>query len=176
MALNKYVKFVRGSSLAFSNLINKDIDTLYFITESDSEKGSLYLGDKLISGATTSLNDLKNILVENVSNNQILVYDEQEEKWINKTINDAIDLMAGASATKQGGAGLVPAPGIGQQDYFLRGDGTWAPITISDDPQATGSTQIFEVVTINNESHNDAIIRVVGKLLVKKGDIVIVKD
>jgi hypothetical protein len=68
MAINKYVKFVRGSSEAFSNVINKDIDTLYFITDTDSEKGSLYLGNKLISGIS-SLHDLENILIEKVSNN-----------------------------------------------------------------------------------------------------------
>ena len=171
MALNKYVKFVRGSSEAFNNVINKNVDTLYFITDTDSEKGSLYLGNKLISGIS-SLHDLENILIEKVSNNQILVFDEEKGKWINKSINDAIGLMTGASATEQGGMGLVPAPGIGQQNYFLRGDGNWAPI----EAQASSKAQIFEVVTLNNENHETAIARVVGELTVGKGDIVIVKD
>ena len=175
MAINKYVKFVRGSSLAFNNLVEKDIDTLYFITDTDSGKGSLFLGDKLISGIA-DLNDLESVLIKNVSNNQILVYDETEEKWINKTINAAIGLMTGASATEQGGAGLVPAPGIGQQDYFLRGDGTWAPITVSDNTHVASSTQVFEVVTNINESHENAIARVSDGFSIEKGDIVIVKD
>ena len=41
-----YVKFYRGSSVAFENLLNKNSDTLYFITDSDSNKSSLYIGDK----------------------------------------------------------------------------------------------------------------------------------
>jgi hypothetical protein len=34
--------------------------------------------------------------------------------------------MTGATSGTQGGAGLVPAPGIGQERLFLRGDGVWA--------------------------------------------------
>ena len=121
----KYVKFVRGSSLAFENVINKDSDTLYFITDSDSGKGSLYLGDKLISGNISDLIDLQDILIDELANGQLLVYNELEGKWVNKTVIDAIGLMTGATDTDQGGVGLVPAPGIGQQNHFLRGDGTW---------------------------------------------------
>lgn len=35
--------------------------------------------------------------------------------------------MTGASAGAAGTAGLVPAPAAGDQEKFLRGDGTWAP-------------------------------------------------
>ena len=170
MALNKYVKFVRGSSLAFAN-VNKDIDTLYFITDTDTGKASLYLGEKLISGVS-DLSSLEDIIISNISDNHVLVYDATEEKWINKPIKDAIGLMTGATSTEQGGAGLVPAPGIGQQNYFLRGDGNWAPI----EAQAPSKAQIFEVVTLNNENHETAIARVVGESPVGKGDIVIIKD
>ena len=34
--------------------------------------------------------------------------------------------MSGASATKRGAGGSVPAPAAGDQRLFLRGDGTWA--------------------------------------------------
>ena len=34
--------------------------------------------------------------------------------------------MTGATSTEQGGSGLVPAPKIGADNLFLRGDGTWA--------------------------------------------------
>lgn len=122
----KYVKFVRGSSLAFENIISKDSDTLYFITDSNSGRGSLYLGDKLISGSISNLIDLQDILIDELADGHLLVYNELEGKWINKTVIDAIGLMTKATSTDQGGAGLVPAPGIGQQNHFLRGDGTWA--------------------------------------------------
>lgn len=124
MAVN-YVKFYRGTPLAFENAI-KNNDTLYFITESDSNKGSLYLGDKLIGSNISSIADLDDILLSNLADNQILAYNEETEKWINKSIIDVIGVMLGATSTTQGSNGLVPAPGIGQQDLFLRGDGTWA--------------------------------------------------
>lgn len=130
MAVN-YVKFYRGSSSAFQNT-NKNSDTLYFITETDSKKGSLYLGDKLIGGNISSIADLEDILLNELSNDQILVYNEDSKKWINKSLIDAIGIMIGASTDSQGSNGLVPAPGIGQQDMFLRGDGTWAKIPVSE--------------------------------------------
>lgn len=34
--------------------------------------------------------------------------------------------MTGATSTAAGAAGRVPAPAAGAQDYFLKGDGTWA--------------------------------------------------
>ena len=48
--------------------------------------------------------------------------------------------MKGASASEAGGAGYVPAPTIGQQNLFLRGDGTWAqgPVGPKGDKGATG--------------------------------------
>lgn len=121
-----YVKFVRGTPNAFNNLAEKNSDTLYFISNSDEDKGSLYLGSKLISKDVSSVTDLDDILIsETLADKHILSYDEQSSKWVNKAIVDAIGLMIGATATTQGANGLVPAPGIGQQDMFLRGDGTW---------------------------------------------------
>ena len=124
-----YVKFYRGSSVAFENLLNKNSDTLYFITDSDSNISSLYLGDKIIAEGITQLNQLKDIVIsDSVDDNQALVFDKNQNKWINKGLIEAIGVMTGASATKQGGAGLVPAPGINQHNRFLRGDGNWVDI------------------------------------------------
>ena len=125
MAIN-YVKFIRGTPTAFAKLSQKDNDTLYFISEVNSKKGSLYLGEKLISESIANLEDLSNILLENVQDKNLLSYDANSEKWINKPIIDAIGLMTGATTEAQGAAGLVPAPGIGQDGLFLRGDGVWA--------------------------------------------------
>lgn len=125
MAIN-YVKFIRGTPTAFAKLNQKDNDTLYFISETNSKKGSLYLGEKLISESIANLEDLSNILLENVQDKNLLSYDANSEKWVNKPIIDAIGLMTGATAEVQGSAGLVPAPGIGQDGLFLRGDGVWA--------------------------------------------------
>ena len=48
--------------------------------------------------------------------------------------------MKGASASAAGGAGYVPAPTTGQQNLFLRGDGTWAqgPVGPKGDKGDTG--------------------------------------
>ena len=46
-----YVKFRKGNPTAFSQLTNKDSDTLYFIYEDDELTGELYLGSKLIAGS-----------------------------------------------------------------------------------------------------------------------------
>ena len=42
------------------------------------------------------------------------------------TLKSAIGAMTGATASANGAIGLVPAPSSGKQNYFLRGDGTWA--------------------------------------------------
>ena len=42
------------------------------------------------------------------------------------TLKSAIGTMTGATASANGAMGLVPAPSSGKQNYFLRGDGTWA--------------------------------------------------
>ena len=42
------------------------------------------------------------------------------------TLKSAIGAMTGATASANGAMGLVPAPSSGKQNYFLRGDGTWA--------------------------------------------------
>lgn len=125
MAVN-YVKFYRGSQVAFDKITTKNPDELYFITNSNSNRGSLYLGDKLIAGDINGLSDLADILLTEVKNGQLLVYNSSNEKWENKTVQEAIGLMTGPTSSQQGSAGLVPAPGIGQQNLFLRGDGTWA--------------------------------------------------
>ena len=41
----------------------------------------------------------------------------------------AATVMSGATSSTAGASGLVPAPSSGQQGAFLRGDGTWEPMT-----------------------------------------------
>lgn len=133
-ALSGYVRFLRGTKAAFDKIEIKDIDTLYFIYDSeDQTKGSLYLGNKLIGGGNgstatvTDINDLANVLISNVQDKQILTYDASTKKWVNKTPEEIqIEVMTGATADTVGTSGLVPAPAAGEQDKYLRGDGMWA--------------------------------------------------
>lgn len=142
-----YVKFIRSSAAAWANLLltpaKIDDDTLYFIYEaSDTTKGKLYLGQRLISGvgegdsSSVNISDIGGIYIddETLENKQILVYNETNDQWENTLLSDIIgetvSTMTGASAAADGTAGLVPQPRAGQQANFLRGDGTWASINI----------------------------------------------
>lgn len=138
---SNYVKFVRGTPKDWAALTKaeKDLDTLYFISEPEGEEGKLYLGPKLIAGggSGTSIGSLKNLqdilLSENIEANSFLVYDSESKKWVNKAASQVLasiaTLMKGATADKDGEAGLVPVPAQGQQNLFLRGDATWADPT-----------------------------------------------
>lgn len=138
-----YVKFLRGTESAFNKLTTKDNDTLYFVyTSNDASKGSLWLGNKQIvtgtdgSGSVTTemdLNDLKNVLMSEagVKDKDILSYDVSLGKWINRSIDEIVaEVMTGATAEAAGKAGLVPAPQVGDQNKFLRGDGNWAEVPV----------------------------------------------
>lgn len=103
-----YVKFVRGSKAAFDALTSKSNDTLYFIYETDNpDKGYLYIGSRLISCTDASgtpiagsLSDIEDILITEVADKQILVYDAESGKWVNKSIDELIIEVDGVTIVK----------------------------------------------------------------------------
>lgn len=131
-----YVKFLRGTPTAWAKIseVDKDKDTLYFISENEGKTGQLYLGPKLIIGEISNINnigDLQDVLIsENVTANNILIYDDTQKKWINKPIfevlSQIVTTMVGAKDDANGLSGLVPAPKAGDNKLYLRGDATWA--------------------------------------------------
>ena len=150
-------------------------DTLYFIYQNAqaSTDGKLYLGQKLISGTGGSftgdinINDIGDVYIDDeiLADKQILVFNDTSQQWENTSlstiINTAVGVMVGASAAAAGQAGLVPVPAQGDQDNFLRGDGSWATINIP-----TFDTQIFSV--LNNEvTLNDFALAAVGDIPIK---------
>lgn len=166
-ALPGYVRFLRGTKAAFDKIEIKDIDTLYFIYDSeDQTKGSLYLGNKLIGGGNgstatvTDINDLANVLISNVQDKQILIYDASTKKWVNKTPEEIqIEVMTGATADTVGTSGLVPAPAAGEQDKYLRGDGMWAA-PLSDEQLTTlGKVDGLETRVGSIETKYDNLIK-----------------
>lgn len=187
--LSNYVKFYRGTPAAFAALAEKNSDTLYFIADTDKSVGQLYLGNVLIAGNVNAdgssmidtLAELNDVAISALADKHILVYDATSGKWVNKTIIDLLPTLKGADENTAGEAGLVPAPQAGDQDKFLKGDGTWATIEVPEVAEA----QIFEV-TLNvttddggattKETHTAAITRIVGTATPVKGDIAIVKD
>ena len=53
------------------------------------------------------------------------------------------DVMTGATATTDGTSGLVPPPTAGNENRFLRGDGTWA-VPTDEDTQYQPATQLAD--------------------------------
>ena len=170
-----YVKFMRGSLAAYNKLVEKDQDTLYFLSDTEHKDGLLYLGTKLISssctntdGGATSLDDLTDVLITTTGLNyeSLLMFNPNSNCWENHSFEDL--RFTKATQSLAGLGGLVPAPQAGEQNYFLRGDGTWAEVNCS--------TQVFEIIARQGETHSEALNRVLSDVIVNNGDITIVKD
>lgn len=54
-------------------------------------------------------------------------------EWVDFSLPVAIPTMTGASNTSGGTKGLVPAPAAGDKDKYLKADGTWGAINVSND-------------------------------------------
>lgn len=129
-----YVKFIRGTENAWSKIIEKNSDTLYFISNVDGISGRLYLGNKLIANgglsSASSLETLNDVSIENITDQSILVFNQSTGLWENKSILDlpsiSNSVFEGATEESDGIKGLVPAPIKGEQAFYLRGDGIWA--------------------------------------------------
>lgn len=131
-----YVQFFRGTPQAYTNLLQKNSDTLYFISETNDTKARIYLGSKEITGSMfgiSTLADIEDIEINsgNLNTGDILVYDDSTNKWVTSSFSAIADVMVGATASVDGSAGIVPAPLAGSQNKFLRGDGTWADVDFS---------------------------------------------
>ena len=101
MAVN-YVKFQRGTIAAYNRLSKKDENTLYFIYDNDdTTRGSLYLGDRLISANVGSgssvgaLSDLQDTLITETHTGDFLVQDSSG-KWKNVSLEEVINLIKNA--------------------------------------------------------------------------------
>lgn len=115
MALPNYVKFQRGSLVEYNALNRKDDNTLYFIYDAnDQSKGSLYLGDRLISAniggsGVSSLAELSDVIVANSNTGDFLVKNS-EGKWA------AVDATTIASMIVEAG-GLTASINIDNNEF-----------------------------------------------------------
>lgn len=154
-----FVKFIRGTESSWAKVDNslKSSDTLYFISNTGSSTGKLYLGEKLIANggltSATAVSELNDVEIKNpLTDQSVLVYNLSTGKWENKSIvdlgiGDTVVPFEGASETNNGTSGLVPAPTAGQHILFLRGDGTWANPVAGIDTAVQGlQTQITTLI------------------------------
>jgi uncharacterized protein YoxC len=162
-----FVKFIRGTEASWAKIDNsqKSSDTLYFISNTGSATGKLYLGEKLIANggltSATALNQLNDVNISDaITDQSILIYNSTEGKWESKSILElpavSVEVFQGASETEAGIAGLVPAPTAGQQLLFLRGDGTWVDPT-------TSFAGTLETVNNNISNLQDQMAVIVGE-------------
>ena len=166
MALNNYVKFMRGSLAAYEALATKNEDTLYFIKISEDET-RLYWGDRLISDGNEVPNEivtaLKDLTDVNISEDIILTdgmflgYNTETGKWEPKTQTEVIvEDMVGATSETAGSAGLVPAPAAGDEKKVLTGDGNWTELNIPD------TTDLENKVNVLIEADNNKSVRTIA--------------
>ena len=94
-----------------------------FVNITPEDIGAATLGD--ISGVSADFVGTKEELEEKIASGEV-----KENMTAYVTDDDSgsggsIDIMGGATASKEGDAGLVPAQPPGSQKHFLCGDGTW---------------------------------------------------
>ena len=120
------VKFVRGTKQQFAQ-ITKENDVLYFVYDSnDSTTGELWLGNKQIGDG--GVDSLSSLISGEAQDGNLLVYDAVSQDWVQMSPDEAIRIMSGATSEIAGQSGFVPAPQVGDQDKFLKGDGTWSEV------------------------------------------------
>lgn len=101
MALPNYVKFQRGTLVAYNRLSQKDENTLYFIYDAEDEtKGTLYLGARLIgsvggSGGVNNLSELSDVLVSEARTGDFLVLNS-EGKWVSTSASGVAEAILSA--------------------------------------------------------------------------------
>lgn len=145
-----FVKFSRGLISSYTNLANKDKDTLYLVYErQDSKEGKLYLGDKLISSvnnsSSLSLNDLLDVSVQNPADGMILQYNAhtagqvgESGKWEAVSVQDAINNAQTATNNISFAAsldGLNPEEEkivVVGEDIYIGHDNEWVHLTNSE--------------------------------------------
>ena len=137
MTPNSYVAFVKATETLWNKMeaSQRLNNVLYFVVDGpDDSIGKLYLGNTLIAdgnGVTdVSVESLLDVNISNINGGDVLMYNMSSGKWENvnlaSEIGDLITVFSPASAEHNGTVGLVPAPQAGQQDLYLKGDGSWA--------------------------------------------------
>ena len=76
--------------------------------------------------------------------------------WENFILPVSVPTMTGASSSTGGTKGLVPAPSAGDQDRYLKADGTWGIIIAYTHPSTHPASMITGLATVaTSGSYND---------------------
>lgn len=137
MTPTSYVAFVKATEALWSKMESSQRldNVLYFVVDGpDDSIGKLYLGNTLIAdgnGITdVRVDNLLDVDIDAINGGDVLMYNMSTSKWENVSlasqIGNLIKVFSPASAESNGTVGLVPAPKAGQQDLYLKGDGSWA--------------------------------------------------
>ena len=137
MTPTSYVAFVKATEALWSKMDSSQRldNVLYFVVDGpDDSIGKLYLGNTLIAdgnGITdVRVDNLLDVDINAINGGDVLMYNMSTSKWENVSlasqIGNLIKVFTPASEEKNGTVGLVPAPQAGDQDLYLRGDGSWA--------------------------------------------------
>lgn len=137
MTPTSYVAFVKATEALWNKMESSQRldNVLYFVVDGpDDSIGKLYLGNTLIAdgnGITdVRVDNLLDVDIDAINGGDVLMYNMSTSKWENVSlasqIGNLIKVFSPASAERNGTVGLVPAPQAGQQDLYLKGDGSWA--------------------------------------------------
>lgn len=137
MTPTSYVAFVKATEALWSKMESSQRldNVLYFVVDGpDDSIGKLYLGNTLIAdgnGITdVRVDNLLDVDIDAINGGDVLMYNMSTSKWENvnlaSQIGNLIKVFSPASESSNGTVGLVPAPQAGQQDLYLKGDGSWA--------------------------------------------------
>lgn len=137
MTPTSYVAFVKATEALWSKMDSSQRldNVLYFVVDGpDDSIGKLYLGNTLIAdgnGITgVRVDNLLDVDIDAINGGDVLMYNMSTSKWENVSlasqIGNLIKVFSPASESSNGTVGLVPAPQAGQQDLYLKGDGSWA--------------------------------------------------
>ena len=137
MTPTSYVAFVKATEALWSKMESSQRldNVLYFVVDGpDDSIGKLYLGNTLIAdgnGITdVRVDNLLDVDINAINGGDVLMYNMSTSKWENVSlasqIGNLIKVFTPASEEKNGTVGLVPAPKAGEQDLYLKGDGSWA--------------------------------------------------
>lgn len=68
---------------------------------------------------------MADITKDYLDHTKLVEYDAAIKQWVAVEISTSLTDFTGATPSSNGAAGQVPAPSAGDNEKFLRGDGTW---------------------------------------------------